>query len=160
MEKRLWPSNRPTDPFFSLIRYEFSPNRSTTLHTHEYAEIALIESGNGRQVINGTTVPLKLGDIFLSRPRGRFRFFPDVRILEPLLGERRVLRSSEAPEAGAETGGCRMGGTLRALNAFTCGNAPLLRSTDAKETLRGGGLHIDHVVGAFQGGIVEIGDVG
>ena len=68
MEKRLWPSNIPTDPFFSLIRYEFLSSLPTTLHTHEYAEIALIESGDGRQVINGTTVPLRVGDIFLIRP--------------------------------------------------------------------------------------------
>ncbi|RKX42225.1 MAG: hypothetical protein DRP64_10205 [Verrucomicrobia bacterium] len=41
------------------------------MHTHDFAEINLIESGGGRQVINGSTFILELGDLFLIRPTDR-----------------------------------------------------------------------------------------
>ncbi|RLB94985.1 MAG: hypothetical protein DRH90_26020 [Deltaproteobacteria bacterium] len=51
-----------------MIHYQVSPNRRVLLHTHEYAEIALIESGKGIHTINDDTSTLKPGDIFLIRP--------------------------------------------------------------------------------------------
>ena len=68
MKKRLWESSSPTDPAFYLARYEFPPKRLIGLHIHEYAEIALIESGDGKQILNGSTLALKSGDLFLIRP--------------------------------------------------------------------------------------------
>ena len=68
MKKRLWESSSSTDPAFYLARYEFPPKRKIGLHIHEYAEIALIESGEGRQIINGTPFPMKTGSLFLIRP--------------------------------------------------------------------------------------------
>ena len=68
MKKRLWESRSSTDPSFYLARYEFPPNQLIGLHIHEYAEIALIESGDGKQILNGSTLALKSGDIFLIRP--------------------------------------------------------------------------------------------
>lgn len=74
MKKRLWPYSFPSDPAFQLARYEFFPTRRIGLHTHEYSEITLVESGEGRQIVNGTTLPLRTGDIFLIRPADSHSF--------------------------------------------------------------------------------------
>jgi len=68
MEKRLWQSSSPDDPTHYLAHHEVPPSRRVSLHTHEYSEIALIESGDGRHTVNGETSPLKPGDILLIRP--------------------------------------------------------------------------------------------
>jgi len=68
MEKRLWQSDYLSGSAFHLARYEFMPTRRISLHTHDYAEITLIESGEGQQKINGTVLALKPGDLFLIRP--------------------------------------------------------------------------------------------
>lgn len=74
MEKRLWQTDSLLNPAFHLARYEFLPKRRILAHIHDYAEITLIESGEGRQSINGTTFKMKQGDLFLIRPPDRHSF--------------------------------------------------------------------------------------
>jgi len=69
MEKRLWQSSSPFDPAFYLAHHEVPPNRRVSLHTHEYSEIALIETGDGRHTVNDVTSSLSPGDILLIRPK-------------------------------------------------------------------------------------------
>ncbi len=74
MKKLLWQTETPFDPAFHLARYEFLPPRRIMPHTHDFSEITLVESGKGRQTINGTAVALKPGDLFLIRPADRHTF--------------------------------------------------------------------------------------
>lgn len=67
IKKLHWQPNSPLDPAFLLVRHIFSPKRQTLLHTHDCSEITLVESGEGRQTINGTVLALKPGDLFLIR---------------------------------------------------------------------------------------------
>ena len=68
MLKLQWQADSPYAPAFHLAHYQLFPPRRVRLHTHEFAEITLIESGEGRQVINDSTFPLKPGGLFLIRP--------------------------------------------------------------------------------------------
>ena len=68
MKKLLWKSIALPDHAFYLARGEYPPTKRFAMHTHDFAEINLIESGGGRQVINGTAFTLKPGDLFLIRP--------------------------------------------------------------------------------------------
>lgn len=68
MKKLIWQFNSPLDPAFLLVRHEFPPKRKALLHTHDCAEITLVDSGEGRQTINGSVLALKPGDLFLIRP--------------------------------------------------------------------------------------------
>ena len=71
MKKLLWQSIALSDHAFYLARCEYPPAKRFAMHTHDFAEINLIESGGGRQVINGSTFILELGDLFLIRPTDR-----------------------------------------------------------------------------------------
>ena len=68
MKKLFWQFNDPLDPAFLFVRHRFPPKAQSLLHTHDCSEITLIESGEGRQTINGTALALKPGDLFLIRP--------------------------------------------------------------------------------------------
>lgn len=68
MKKMSWQTTAPQGTPFFLARYDYIPARETALHSHDFAEVMLIESGAGHQRINGTTYHLKPGDLFLIRP--------------------------------------------------------------------------------------------
>ncbi len=68
MKKLPWQSIALPGHAFYLARCEYPAAKRFAMHTHDFAEINLIESGGGRQVINGTAFTLKPGDLFLIRP--------------------------------------------------------------------------------------------
>lgn len=51
-----------------LARIHFLPSRASRLHTHDFAELFWIESGEGRHRINGTNKKLFPGDLVFIRP--------------------------------------------------------------------------------------------
>lgn len=58
---------RPAQAFY-VARCSYPAFKRFAVHTHDFAEITLIESGTGKQVINGISYTLKPGDLFLIRP--------------------------------------------------------------------------------------------
>jgi AraC family cel operon transcriptional repressor len=71
MKKLLWKSIALPDHVFYLARCTYPPMKRFAPHMHDFAEIMLIESGAGRQVLNGFTFTLNSGDLFLIRPADR-----------------------------------------------------------------------------------------
>ena len=53
---------------FHLARCEYPSTNRFPSHTHDFAEITWIESGTGKQIINGSVYLLKQGDLFFIRP--------------------------------------------------------------------------------------------
>ncbi|AKJ64159.1 helix-turn-helix domain-containing protein [Kiritimatiella glycovorans] len=53
---------------FYLARMEYYPGTRFVMHTHDFAEITWVESGEGQMTVNGKMLRLKAGDIFFSRP--------------------------------------------------------------------------------------------
>jgi AraC family transcriptional regulator, dual regulator of chb operon len=72
MSKQIsWNSITESTHTFYVGRYRFAAAKRFAAHTHDFAEITLIESGDGKQIINGTDYTLKPGDLFFIRPADR-----------------------------------------------------------------------------------------
>lgn len=67
-EQIQWSSIACPPHAFYIARCSYPAGKRFAVHTHDFAEITLIESGGGKQVLNGTSCTLKPGDLFLIRP--------------------------------------------------------------------------------------------
>lgn len=59
---------------FHIARVNITSSRDLNYHTHDYAEILWVESGNGIHNINERKLPLKAGDVVMIRPQDRHSF--------------------------------------------------------------------------------------
>ncbi len=66
----------PAGGFFHIARSRFAAARATQapIHTHDFPEVFWIEEGAGMHFINGTTQPLKAGDLVLVRAQDAHGF--------------------------------------------------------------------------------------
>ncbi len=64
----------PPDGCYHIARVEYRSGRSCRLHTHDFAELFVIEDGRGLHQINGRNEVVERGDVVLIRPDDRHGF--------------------------------------------------------------------------------------
>ena len=63
-----------SDEVFHIARVNITSTRDLNYHTHDYAEILWVESGNGTHIINGNRIQIKAGDVVMIRPSDKHTF--------------------------------------------------------------------------------------
>lgn len=64
----------PSGGCYHVARVTYGPGGRLALHDHDFAEVCWIEAGAGEHHINGRTLPLAPGDLFVIRPRDAHGF--------------------------------------------------------------------------------------
>jgi AraC family cel operon transcriptional repressor len=63
-----WKKIALPDCLFRFVRRAYAPRERFPVHTHDFAEIFLIEAGSGYQIMNGARLGLEKGTLCIVRP--------------------------------------------------------------------------------------------